>query len=443
MIAEYFELGKNKTDIRTEVLAGIATFLSAMYIIVVNPAIISATGMPFNAVLTATVLLSAFCTIMMGIYAKNPILVAPGMGINAFFTYTVVIGMGVKWEVALGAVFWAGIAFILLSVFNVRTYIVKAIPLQIRFAVAAGIGLFIAYIGFMNAKFIVANPATLVSIGKMDSITITFLIGLIFTVLMVLKNVKGALIIGIIFTTLLAIPIGRLYGDASAINFGSATLVTWKGIFSAPDFSLIGKLDLIGSLQYSIFPIAFAMLFTDMFDSLATFVGVAEAANLMDEKGEPRNVKESLIVDAIATTAAGLLGTSAGTAYIESAAGVAQGGRTGMTAVIAGLLFIPFMFLSPLLSVIPSIATAPALVLVGVFMMKPVLRINWGSYDDAIPAFLALILIPFTSSITEGIIWGFLSWTFIKLFVGKKEEVSWMMIVIDLLAILVLTVTHK
>jgi len=443
MIAEYFELGKNKTDIRTEVLAGIATFLSAMYIIVVNPAIISATGMPFNAVLTATVLLSAFCTIMMGIYAKNPILVAPGMGINAFFTYTVVIGMGVKWEVALGAVFWAGIAFILLSVFNVRTYIVKAIPLQIRFAVAAGIGLFIAYIGFMNAKFIVANPATLVSIGKMDPITITFLIGLIFTVLMVLKNVKGALIIGIIFTTLLAIPIGRLYGDASAINFGSATLVTWKGIFSAPDFSLIGKLDLIGSLQYSIFPIAFAMLFTDMFDSLATFVGVAEAANLMDEKGEPRNVKESLIVDAIATTAAGLLGTSAGTAYIESAAGVAQGGRTGMTAVIAGLLFIPFMFLSPLLSVIPSIATAPALVLVGVFMMKPVLRINWGNYDDAIPAFLALILIPFTSSITEGIIWGFLSWTFIKLFIGKKEEVSWMMIVIDLLAILVLTVTHK
>lgn len=443
MISTYFDFKNNKTDLKTEILAGITTFLAAMYIIVVNPAILSKTGMPFNAVLTATVLVCAFCTLMMGIYAKNPILVAPGMGLNAFFTFSVVLGMGVKWETALGAVFWAGVAFLLLSVFNVRTYIVKAIPKQIRYAVSAGIGLFIALIGLVNAKFIVSNPATIVGIGHLDPITITFLIGILITSVLIIKRIKGAIILGIISTTILALPIGRLYGDASLINFGVPTLVTWKGIFAAPDFSLVGRLDFIGSLQIAIWPVIFAFLFTDMFDSLSTFVGVAEAADLIDESGEPRNVKQSLIVDAIATTGAGLVGSSAGTAYIESATGVEEGGRTGMTAVIAGLLFLPFMFISPLLSIVPSIATSPALVLVGVFMMKPVLKINWSELDDAIPAFLALILIPFTYSITEGIVWGFLSWTLIKLILGKTKEVSPMLIVIDIFAIIALVLAQK
>lgn len=443
MLSQFFEFGKNKTDLKTEILAGATTFLAAMYIIVVNPSILSKTGMPFSAVLTATVLVSAFCTIMMGIYAKNPILVAPGMGLNAFFTFSVVLGMGVRWETALGAVFWAGVAFLLLSIFNIRTFIVKAIPKQIRYAVSAGIGLFIALIGFVNAKFIISNPATIVGIGHLDAVTITFLVGLLLTSVLVIKRIKGALIIGIVLTTLFAMPIGRLYGDASAINFGVPTLVTWKGLFSAPDFSLIGKLDLIGSLQFAIWPIAFAFLFTDMFDSLSTFVGVAEAADLLDEKGEPRNVKQSLIVDAVATAGAGLVGSSAGTAYIESATGVEEGGRTGMTALTAGLLFIPFMFISPLLSIVPAIATSPALVLVGVFMMKPVLKINWSQFDDAIPAFLALVLIPFTYSITEGIIWGFLSWTVIKLALGKTKEVSPMLVVIDIFAILALVLAQK
>jgi len=443
MLSKYFEFSRNKTNMKTEILAGITTFLAAMYVIVVNPAMLSKTGMPFNAVLTATILVSAFCTIMMGIYAKNPLLVAPGMGINAFFTFTVVLGMGVKWETALGSIFWAGIIFIILSVFNIRTYIVKAIPKQIRYAVAVGIGLFIALIGFVNAKFIVANPATIVGLGPMEPATITFLAGLLITSVLVLKKVKGALIFGIITTTVLAIPIGRLYGDASAINFGIPTLVTWKGIFAAPDFSLIGRLDLIGSLKFSLFPVAFAFLFTDMFDSLSTFVGVAEAGNLIDANGEPINIKQSLIVDAVATTLAGLVGTSPGMAYIESAAGVEEGGRTGMTALTAGLLFLPFMFLSPLISVVPSIATSPALVLVGVFMMKPVLKINWAKFDDAIPAFISLILIPFTNSITEGIIWGFLSWTLIKLLLGKTKEVSPMLIIIDLFAILALVLSQN
>ena len=400
----YFDFKSQNTNYKTEILAGITTFLATMYIIVVNPAILTNSGMPFSGVLTATVLVSAFSSIAMGVYAKNPIVIAPGMGINAFFAYSVVLGMGVKWEVALGTVFWSGIIFLLLSVFNIRVKILQAIPRQLRFAIAAGIGLFITFIGFENAKFIVANPATLVGIAKLNSITVTFLVGLIVTAILVIKRIKGALIVGIVFTTLLAIPIGRLYGDASAINFGTSTLVTWQGLFALPDFSLILKLDLVNSLQLALFPVIFAFLFTDMFDSLSTFIGVAEAADLIDEAGEPRRVKESLIVDAFSTTISGLLGSSSGTAYIESAAGVEEGGRTGLTAIVAGLLFLPFMFLSPLLSVVPAIATAPALILVGVFMMKPVVKINWHRLDDAIPAFFGMILIPLTYSITQGII---------------------------------------
>jgi len=436
----YFDFKSQNTNYKTEILAGITTFLATMYIIVVNPAIIASSGMPFSGVLTATVLVSAFSSIAMGIYAKNPIIIAPGMGINAFFSYSVVLGMGVKWEVALGTVFWSGIIFLLLSIFNIRVKILQAIPKQLRYAIAAGIGLFITFIGFANAKFIIANPATLIGISELDPIIITFLVGLIVTSVFVIKKMKGALIAGIVFTTLIAIPIGRFYGDASAVNFGTATLVTWNGLFALPDFSLLFKLDFVNSLQFSLFPVIFAFLFTDMFDSLSTFIGVAEAADLVDENGEPLRVKNSLIVDAFSTTISGLFGTSSGTAYIESAAGVEQGGRTGLTAIVAGLLFLPFMFLSPLLSVVPSIATAPALVLVGVFMMKPVVKINWQKFDDAIPAFLGMVLIPLTYSITQGIIWGFISWTVIKLALGKKEEVSWMLIVIDLLAIAALLI---
>ncbi|NIA31918.1 MAG: NCS2 family permease [Actinobacteria bacterium] len=434
-----FGLKKNETDVKTEIVAGFTTFLAMMYIIVVNPGIIKNAGLPFSGVLTATILVSAFSSIMMGIYAKNPIVLAPGMGLNAFFTYSVVLGMGIKWEVALGAVFWSGIIFILLSVFNIRTYIVRAIPKQIRYAVAAGIGLFISLIGFMNAKFIVANPATTISFGKMNIVTTIFITGLFVTSILVVKRIKGALILGVLITTILSIPVGRLFGDATQI-IGSSTLVSWHGITSVPDFSLILKMDLVHSLGLSLWPVIFAFLFTDMFDSLSTFVGVAEAADLIDENGEPRNIKESLIVDAVSTTISGLFGTSSGTAYIESAAGIEEGGRSGLTAVVTGLLFLPFMFFSPLLSVIPSIATAPALVLVGVFMMKPIVNIHWTKLDDAIPAFLALILIPTTYSITLGIVWGFLSWTVIKIIIGKTNEITPMLLIIDVFAILALIV---
>jgi AGZA family xanthine/uracil permease-like MFS transporter len=432
---------------RTEILAGISTFLATMYIIVVNPAILSQTGLPFSGVLTATVLLSFFCSLMMGLYARNPIVVAPGMGLNAFFTFTAVKGMGIRPEVALGAVFWAGVLFLLLSLGNIRATIVRAIPQPLRYAVSAGIGLFITLIGFENARFIIANPATLVSVASLtDPIVLTFVFGLLLTSVLVVRNVQGAIIIGITATTLAAWPIGRYWGDASAITMGQKALVNFQGIWAAPDFSLLGSLDLVGSLQWSLWPVIFAFAFTDLFDSLSTFVGVAEAGNLYDETGptagQPRNLNQSMLTDAVATTLAGVLGTSPGTSYVESAVGIAQGGRTGLTAIVAGCCFLPFLFLSPLLSVIPSIATAPALVLVGAFMMKPVTRINWEQLDDALPAFLALVLIPFSYSITQGLIWGFLSWTVIKVAVGKRQEVPLGLWIVDAFCVLALVSGH-
>ncbi|MCW3107205.1 MAG: permease, partial [Segetibacter sp.] len=432
----YFRLKENQTSIQTEVIAGISSFLATSYIIVVNPSILSQAGMPFPAVLTATVLVAFFSSLMMGLYAKNPILVAPGMGLNAFFTYSAVLGMKVPWEIALGAVFWSGIVFLLLSVFNIRTYIVRAIPRTLRYAIAAGIGLFITLIGFANAKFLVANPATIIGIGKLNPALLTFIAGFVVTSVLVIKNVKGGILLGILFTTLLAYPIGRWWGNSAGLE--TVPLVDFKGIFAAPDFSLLFKLDLVHSLQWSVVPVIFAFVFTDMFDSLSTFVGLSEAAGMVDENGEPRNIKRSLMTDAVSTTLAGIVGSSPGTAYIESAVGIEAGGRTGLTAVTGALLFLPFLFLAPLLSVVPSIATAPALVLVGVFMIRPVTKIHWLQLDEAIPAFLAMVLIPFTYSITQGIIWGFLSWTILKLLTGKFKEISISLWIIDVFAIIAL-----
>jgi AGZA family xanthine/uracil permease-like MFS transporter len=424
-------LKKDNISVSTEILAGVSSFLATAYIIVVNPAILSQTGMPFSAVLTATILVSFFSSLMMGLYANNPILVAPGMGLNAFFTFTAVFTEKLSWQVALGTVFWSGIFFLLLSAFNVRSYIVKAIPKPLRFAIASGIGLFITLIGFANAKFIVASPATMVTLGKLNAPTLTFIAGLLMTVILLIRNVKGSILIGIILTSLLAWPIGRWWGGEEAV-------ITINNIISKPDFSLLFQLDLVNSLKWSLAPVILAFVFTDMFDSLSTFVGLAEAANLLDENGEPRNIRKSLIVDAFSTTIAGLTGSSPGTAYIESAVGIEQGGKTGLTAIAGAILFLPFLFLSPLLSAIPAIATAPALVLVGVFMMKPVVKINWSQLHEAFPAFLAMVLIPFTYSITQGIIWGFLSWTALHIATGRTREISLALWIIDIFAVLAL-----
>lgn len=429
----------NSTLIRTEILAGISSFLATFYIIIVNPAILSEAGIPFSAAVSSTVLVCAFGSIMMGVYAKNPIVIAPGMGLNAFFTYTAVLGLGLSYEAALGAVFWAGVLFLILSVLKVRDKIVQSIPHVLRYGIAAGIGLFICFIGFQNAGFIVDDAATLVGLGSLkDPMNVTFLIGLGCTAIMVARKIAGAMILGIFLTTLMAWPIGRWWGDASAVNFGSSTLVNFTGVFAMPDFSMLLKADLMGSIQYAFLPVIFVFAFTDLFDSLSTFVGLAEASDYKDVDENPKNLKKSLFVDAVTTIFSGLVGTSSGTAYIESAVGIREGGRTGLTAITAGVLFLPFLFFSPLVSIVPSIASSIALVLVGYFMMKPLTKINWGMPDEAIPVFFTMILMPLTYSITTGIIFGFLSYTLLKFFSGKKAEINPVLILINLLSLLFL-----
>ena len=423
-----FQLADHGSTPRREVIAGMTTFLASVYIVAVNPAILSPTGMPFAAVLTATVLVSAFSSLAMGLYANNPIILAPGMGLNVFFAVSVVEGMGVRWETALGAVFWSGIVFLIMSIYGIRERILRAIPMPLRYATSAGIGLFITLIGLTNAGFITADGG--LRFGGFTPVTLTFVAGLLLTAILVARRVRGALAIGITLTTLLAVPAGRWWEGAR--------LVEWQGLVQAPDFSLVFQLDLWGSLHLAVWPVMFAFLFTDLFDSTSTLIGVSEAAGLVDESGEPRRIGPSLVVDGLATTLSGLLGSSPGTCYIESATGVEAGGRTGLTAVVAGLLFLPFMFVSPLLSMIPAVATAPALVLVGVFMMTPVTRIAWHRFDEAIPAFLALVLIPGTHSITQGIVWGFLGWTVIKVGTGRWRELTPTLVVIDVFAVLAL-----
>ncbi|RKX95086.1 MAG: NCS2 family permease [Spirochaetes bacterium] len=436
MVEKLFKFKERGTNAGTEVIAGLATFLAMAYIIVVNPSILSKTGMPFSGVLFATVLVSAFSSIAMGLYANLPFALAPGMGINAFFTFTLVLGMKVPWETALGAVFISGIIFIILSIFKVRITIVKAVPSSIRYAVAAGIGLFLTLIGFEEVGFIVHNPATIVGFGGLTLKVILFLVGLFITSILVIKKVKGALVIGIISTSIITLIVSLVGTATGALKEPIVTIP--KAVFALPSTSALFKLDIVGALKFGMIGPIFALLFTDMFDSISTFLGVAQVAGLIDKDGQPINVGKALLVDAGSTTISGLLGTSSGTTYIESAAGVEEGGRTGLTAVIAGLLFLPFMFLSPILSFIPSVATAPVLVIVGVFMMKPVTDLDWKKMDEAIPAFLALILVPLTYSITQGIIWGFLSYTIIKLLIGKAKDIHWMLYIIDAFAILAL-----
>lgn len=392
--------------------------------------------MSFEGVLLATVLVSALVSILMGLVTNLPFALAPGMGINAFFTYTLVLGAGIPWETALGAVFISGIVFLILSIFKVREMIVQAIPPSLRYAVAAGIGLFLAFIGLQNAEFVVANQATLVGFGGMNVTTGLFVIGLLLTGTLVILKVKGALIIGVIVVSLLAL-------GATLLGWVEGVVFIPESVFAAPSFEVFMQMDVLGALSLGMILPIFTLLFTDMFDSISTFVGVAEVGGFMDkETNQPKNVGRALLVDAIGTTLSGMFGTSSATTYIESAAGVEEGGRTGLTAVITGLLFLPFIFLSPIVGFIPAVATAPVLVLVGLFMIHPVLHIRWSSFEEALPAFLAMILIPLTYNITQGIVWGFLSYTLIKVFRGKAKEIQPTLWIINIFAILSLVAGH-
>jgi AGZA family xanthine/uracil permease-like MFS transporter len=419
-------------NLRTEAIAGITTFFTMSYIVVVNPTILSTlgTGMAFSGVLTATVLVCFTMTLLMGLYAKLPFAVAPGMGINAFFTFTIILTQRVWWQTALGIIFWAGVLFLLISVTPVRETIAKAIPPELRIGTAAGIGIFLTFIGFKNAGLIASDPVTFVKLGTLGSQVLLAIVGLAVTVILMIRRSALAFLAGIFVVTLIAWATGQVKAP--------------DRLFSAPDFQTVFlKLDVLGALKLSLLPAIIGILFTDLFDSISTFIGVAHAADLLDEHGHPRNLKEGLIVDSLATLGAGLAGTSSGTAYIESIAGINSGGRTGMTSVFTALCFLPCFFLAPLAGMVPIYATAPVLVLVGAAMFKSVNQIDFGKIEEGLPAFLTIILIPLTFSITQGILWGFISHVGLYLVVGRRKEIHPVMFVLALVAIGLLLLEHS
>jgi len=428
-----FKLRELGTNPRTELIAGLTTFLTMAYIIVVNPQILSQAGVPFNGATFATVMVAGLSSVLMGLMANLPIAVAPGMGLNAFFTFTLVLGLGLTWQQALGAIFLSGVVFLVVSLpgLNLREAIVRAVPAGVRLGVAAGIGLFLALIGMSGAGVVVASPATLVTFGGLTANLVLFVIGLVVAGLLLVRRVHGALLISIVVTTLLTM-LAQAFGWVEGVVFYPDRLV------ALPSLETVFALDIGGVLTASVIGPVFALLFTDMFDSISTFVGVTKVAGLQEPDGTPKNVGKALLADAISTTFSGLVGSSSGTSYIESAAGVNAGGRSGLTAVVTGLLFLPFMFLSPLVGLIPSVATAPVLVLVGLFMMGALRDVDWNDYENVIPAFVALIAIPFTYSITQGIVLSFLVYVLLKLVTGKASEVPPVLWVIFLLSIVLL-----
>ena len=433
-MTDYFELRNHGTDASREILAGATTFVASMYIILVNPAILQGAGMPYNASLTATVLVSAFSSILMGLYTNNPLLVAPGMSLNHMLALAVSQVEGVSYQTALGCVFISGIVYLLLLVLDRRRHLINGVPRMLRFGFAGGIGLFIALMGLESGGFIIVGAEWGLKLGPFNAHSLTFLAGLAVTAILVVRKVSAAFLIGVAVTTLLAWPIGRWWIDPLAPQ----AAVVWRGVLQWPDFSMLMQLDIVGALNIAHWPLIFVLLFSCLFDSLATCVGVSEAGDLVDHHGAPRNLVGSLKASAIAVAAAGLLGTSPATPFIESSTGVRAGGRTGLSSVVAGLLFLPFMFFSPLLSLVPALATAPVLVLAGVFMLKPLIYVRWERFDDAIPFFMAMVLMPLTHSITQGIIWGCLSWTLLKAACGKYRQIPPALLALDVVALFLL-----
>ena len=421
---------------KKEIYAGLTTFLTMSYIILTNPAILSNTGMSFPALVTTTVIVSAVGCILMGVLANLPIAIAPGMGLNAFFAFSLVISGVVDWQNALGIVFISGIIFFLISILQIRQLVAKAIPKELRYGISGGIGFFITFIGLQWAGFITANPATLVQFGGITPKTITFIIGLLFTVFLITKKVKGATIFGIVVTSILA----AILSIAIPALKENPLISTPEAVFALPDFSLFGAMRFDTVFTWgAVIPI-FSFLFVDFFDSLSTFFGLGELGDFMGTKEEaPKKLKRAFIADSVTTIFSGFAGTSPGTAYIESATGIKEGGRTGVTAITTGLLFIPFMFLSPLIAAIPPVAIAPVLVIVGTYMMAPLIKINWTSLEVALPAFLALVLMPLTYNLSVGISWGILSYSAIKLLTGKAKDISITLWIINIIVILALT----
>ena len=420
-----FRLKEHGTDVRTEVVAGFTSFMTMAYILAVNPGILSDAGMDFGAVFTATALASVIATLLMAFMANYPFVLAPGMGLNAFFAYTVVIGMGYSWQFALTAVFLEGILFLVMSFFNVREAIFNSIPLNLKRSVSVGIGLFIALLGFQNSGIIVAGQGVVMELGDVTAAApLLAIIGLILTGFLLAKKVKGALFIGILVTTIIGIPMGVTQIPTGLVSAPPSLAPTflqfeWSHIFT-----------------FDMLIVVFTFLFVDIFDTLGTLIGVSDKANMLDKDGKLPKIKQALLADAVGTTAGAALGTSTVTTFVESASGVAEGGRTGLTALTAAGLFALSLVFSPIFLAIPAAATAPALILVGLFMIDGIGNVDFKDYTEAIPAFLTIVMMPFAYSIAEGIVWGMVSYVLLKLLSGKHKDISITMYILAALFIL-------
>ncbi len=417
LLERIFHLSELGTNSRTEVLAGVTTFVTMAYILFVNPNILKDAGMPINATFAATAIAAAVATLIMGLYANYPIAMAPGMGLNAFFTYSVVIGMKLPWQTALGAVFISGLIFFLMTVTKVREWIMEGVPEVLRISIGVGIGLFIAFIGLQDGKLVVASPATLVTLGDMKSASVIVTVfGLIVTGFFMAKKVKGGLLIGIFLTTLFSMLMGY-----SPLPTGMSSFVSFQNPFTAIS-PIMGHLNIMGAIDYGLVSIVFAFTFVDLFDNIGTLLGVSRKAGLLDEKGNLPRAGKALMSDSIGTMFGAVMGTPTVTSYIESAAGVLEGGKSGLTAVVVAVLFAVSIVFAPLIGLIPGTATAPVLILVGVLMMGEVVHIKFDDFTDAFPAFMTIIMMPLTYSIAQGLAFGFMSYTIIKLITGKHKD---------------------
>ena len=424
-IERYFKVREKGSSVRTELLAGLTTFIAMAYILFVNPNILADAGIPKDAAIASTIWIAALASLAMGVFANYPVALAPGMGLNAFFAYYVCGVLGLHWTVALGAVFFSGVLFLILTVGGIRQAIINAVPRDLKLAISVGIGLFIAFIGLKGTGLIVENSATYVALGHVTApTTLLSLFGLLFTAALMARNIHGAILIGIFVTTILAMAFGMTPAPQGFGDIISTSLPHMGATF--------GQLDLVGAWNYGLVSIIFTFTVVELFDNMGTLIGLTTKAKMVKPDGHIENIDKALTTDAVGTMVSAVFGTSTVTSYIESAAGIASGGRTGLTAVAAGLLFLTALLFTPLIGLVPAFATAPALILVGALLMSEVGKIDFSDFTNALPAFLTIIMMPLTSSIANGFAFGFISYTVMKLFAGQYKKISWIMYLVSI-----------
>lgn len=424
-VERFFKVREKGSTVRTELLAGVTTFIAMAYILFVNPNILADAGIPKEAAIASTIWIAALASLAMGVFANYPVALAPGMGLNAFFAYYVCGVLGLHWTVALGAVFFSGVLFLILTVGGIRQAIINAVPRDLKLAISVGIGLFIAFIGLKGTGLIVENSATYVSLGHVTApTTLLSLFGLLFTAALMARNVHGSILIGIFVTTLLAMALGMTPAPQGIMDVVSTSLPHMGETF--------GQLDLVGAWHYGLISIIFTFTVVELFDNMGTLIGLTTKAKMIRPDGHIENIDKALTTDAVGTMVSAVFGTSTVTSYIESAAGITAGGRTGLTAVAAGVLFLAALLFTPLIGLVPAFATAPALILVGALLMSEVGKIDFSDFTNALPAFLTIIMMPLTSSIANGFAFGFISYTIMKLFAGQYKKVSWIMYLVSI-----------